>query len=57
LAASHPGEWLALSAESLVDIGFKLASGDADGLRSRGIKLLSETLGALGGFKGPPRPR
>ncbi len=53
LAASHPGEWLALSAESLVDIGFKLASGDADGLRSRGIKLLSETLGALGASRDP----
>jgi hypothetical protein len=53
LAASRPGEWLALSAESLVDIGFKLASGDADGLRSRGVKLLSETLGALGASRDP----
>ena len=53
LAASRQGEWLASSAESLVDIGFKLASGDADGLRSRGVKLLSQTLDALGASKDP----
>lgn len=55
-AASRGGEWLALSAGSLVDIGFKLASGDADGLRSRGVKLLSEALGALGASRDPLDP-
>ena len=53
LAENRPGEWLASSAESLVDIGFKMASGDADGLRSRGVKLLAETLDALGGSRDP----
>ena len=53
LSEKRPGEWLASSAESLVDIGFKLASGDADGLRSRGVKLLAETLDALGGSRDP----
>ena len=56
LAAKTPGQWLASSAGLLVDIGFKMASGDVDVLRSRGVTLLLETLNALGGSRDPLSP-
>jgi hypothetical protein len=56
LAAKTPGEWLASSAGFLVDIGFKMASGDVDVLRSRGVTLLLETLNVLGSSRDPLSP-
>lgn len=55
-AERHQGDWLVLSGAALVDIGFKLASGDVDGLRSRGVQLLVETLDALGSSRDPLSP-
>lgn len=55
-AADHPGNWLASCAEILVENGFKMASGDVDVLRSRGVTLLLETLNALGDSKDPLMP-
>lgn len=55
-AERQQGDWLVLSGAALVDIGFKLASGDVDGLRSRGVNLLVETLEALGSSRDPLSP-
>ena len=54
--AKEPGDLLVSCVNVLVDTGFKMALGEVDILRSKGVTVLLETLNVLGYSKDPLMP-
>jgi hypothetical protein len=52
-ACAHAGDWLVAQLPRLVDVGFKMATGQAEALRPLGLKLLKSVLACFAEAEDP----